>query len=164
MPDPFDPRGRVPPPDPLDPDGLGTPGAPDDDEGVRLGGIVPDILRKAVVAGLGAVFMSEEGIRKLSGQLKLPKEALGYILSQADRTKVEVTRVIGDELRRFLNSELLRQEMLQMLTGLTVEIKAEVRLMPDPNAKGQVLPKVELTGSEVKRGDKPPRKGKKDRG
>jgi len=163
MPDPLDPHG---PPeddavtDPLDvePPEEGPP----DDEGVRLGGIVPDILRKAVVAGLGAVFMSEEGIRKLGSQLKLPKEALGFILSQADKTKVEVTRVIGEELRRFLNSELLRQELLQMLTGVTVEIKAEVKLRPDPNAKGQVLPHVELTGSDVRRGDKHHKKGKKE--
>jgi hypothetical protein len=155
MPDPFDP----PPPDPLDTE---LPGEhPEDDEGVRLGGIVPDILRKAVVAGLGAVFMSEEGIRKLGGQLKLPKEALGFILSQADKTKSEVTRVIGEELRRFLNSELLRQELLQMLTGVTVEVKAEIRLRPDPDAKGQVLPNVELTGTEVKRPEKH-RKGKKE--
>src|ERR1700734_4050538 len=85
------------------------------DEGVKLGGLVPDLIRKAVVAGLGAVFMTEEGIRNLAGQLKLPKEVLGYIITQADKTKGDLTRVIGDELRRFLNSELLRQELLKML-------------------------------------------------
>jgi len=153
MPDPLDPED-LPPVDPLD----DLP----DDEGVKLGGIVPDLLRKAVVAGLGAVFMSEEGLRKLGGQLKLPKEALGFILSQADRTKTEVSRVIGDELRRFLNSELLRQELLQMLTGVTVEVKAEVRLRPDPDSKGQFLPKVELTGTELKRGERGHKKGKKE--
>src|SRR5438105_3410003 len=130
--DPDDPLER----DPLDAQ-LPDDAPADDDEGTRLGGIVPDILRKVMVAGLGAVFMSEEGIRKLGSQLKLPKEALSFILSQADRTKGEVTRVIGEELRRFLNSEVLRQELLQMLTGVTVEIKAEVKLRPDPSAKGK---------------------------
>lgn len=151
-----DPRDPYDDTDPLDSE------LPPDDEGTRLGGIVPDLIRKAVVAGLGAVFMSEEGIRKLAGQLKLPKEALGYIVSQADKTKGEVSRVIGEEIRRFLNSEILRQELLQMLTGVTVEIKAEVKLRPDPNAKGQVLPKVELTGSEIRKSDKPHKKGKKE--
>lgn len=153
MPDPLDPEDT--PSDPLE-------GDLPDDEGVRLGGIVPDLLRKAVVAGLGAVFMSEEGLRKLSGQMKLPKEALGFILSQADRTKTEVSRVIGEELRRFLNSELLRQELLQMLTGVTVEVKAEVRLRPDPDAKGQLVPKVELTGTDLKREARGHKKGKKE--
>jgi hypothetical protein len=139
--------------DPLDPDAA--------EDGGRLGGIVPDLLRKAVVAGLGAVFMTEEGLRNLAGQLKLPKELLGHILAQADRTKGEVSRVIGEELRRFLNSEVLRKEMLQMLSGMTVEIRAEVRLRPDPEHKGHLVPKVELTDSKVKPGGK---KHKKDEG
>ena len=121
-----------------------------DDEGVRLGGLVPDLIRKAVVAGLGAVFMTEEGIRNLAGQLKLPKEVLSYIIAQADKTKGDLTRVIGDELRRFLNSELLRQELLKMLTGVTVEITAEVKLRPDPNAPHKISPTVDLVGSRVK--------------
>lgn len=157
MADPNDPldEGEL---DPLDPD------AASDDPSARDRGIVPDLIRKAVVAGLGAVFMGEEGIRKMAGQLKLPKEALGFVLQQADKTKTDVSRVIGEELRRFLNSELLRQELLQMLSGMTVEIKAEVRLRPDPEAKGGQAPKVELTGTSVRRGDKPekPKRSKKE--
>src|SRR5262249_28248829 len=102
--------------------------------------------------GLGAVFMTEEGIRTVAGQMKLPKELLGLILAQADKTKVEVSRVIGEELRRFLNSELVRKEFLQTLSGMTVEIKAEVRLRPDPDANGHVLPKIELTDSSLRGG------------
>jgi hypothetical protein len=161
MPEPFDPQEPPFDSDPLDAE---LPG----EDGARGGGIVPDLIRKAVVAGLGAVFMGEEGIRKLAGQLKLPKEVLGYILQQADKTKGDVSRVIGEELRRFLNSELMRQEVLQMLSGMTVEIKAEIRLRPDADAKGGASPKVELTGTSVRRGDKdrdrekPHRKSKKE--
>ncbi len=74
------------PPDPLD-EGPGTR------EGRGATGFVPEFVRKAAVAGLGAVFMTEEGIRSLAGQLKLPKEMLGVILSQAEKTKTEVGRV-----------------------------------------------------------------------
>jgi hypothetical protein len=130
---------------------------PDSDASGRLGGLVPDLIRKAVVTGLGAVFMTEEGLRNLAGQLKLPKELLGSVAAQADRTKAEVTRVIGEELRRFLNSEVLRKELLQALSGMTVEIKAEVRLRPDPEAKGMILPEVKLTDSRIGRS----KKGKK---
>jgi hypothetical protein len=154
MPDrPYDrgsPSEPEPDTDPLDP----ASGA---EEGVRLGGIVPDLIRKAVVTGLGAVFMTEEGLRHLAGQLKLPKELMGSVMAQADRTKAEVTRVIGEELRRFLNSEVLRKELLQALSGMTVEIKAEVRLRPDPDAKGAVLPEVQLVDSKLGKG----KKGKK---
>ena len=75
--------------------------------------------------------MTEEGIRSLAGQLKLPKEALGFIVTQAERTKGEVSRVVSEEVRRFLQSETLRREFLKLLTGMTLEIKAEVRLLPE---------------------------------
>src|SRR5687767_9999473 len=116
------------PPDPLD----------DDADQVREGraGFVPEFVRKVAVAGLGAIFMTEEGIRNLAGQLKLPKEVLGFIVSQAEKTKDDVGRIVSEELRRFLQSEKLRDEFLKLLTGMTVEIKAEVRLLP-PSERGK---------------------------
>jgi hypothetical protein len=93
-------------------------------------GFVPEFMRKVAVAGLGAIFMTEEGIRSLAGQLKLPKEALGFILSQAEKTKDELGRVVSEEVRRFLQSEKLRDEFLKLLSGMTVEVKAQIRLVP----------------------------------
>jgi hypothetical protein len=95
---------------------------------------VPDFVKRAAVAGLGALFMTEEGLRSLAGQLKLPKDAIGYLLNQAERTKAEIGRVVSEEVRRFFQSEKLREEFLKLLAGMTVEIKAEVRLVP--SAKG----------------------------
>ncbi|HEY1087764.1 MAG TPA: hypothetical protein VGE37_08715, partial [Archangium sp.] len=104
-----------------------------DDEGPgreARAGFVPEFVRKVAVAGLGALFMTEDGIRSLAGQLKLPKEMLGYILGQAEKTKDEVGRVLSEELRRFLQSEKLRDEMLKAISGMTVEVKAQIRLGP----------------------------------
>lgn len=104
-----------------------------DDEGPgreARAGFVPEFVRKVAVAGLGALFMTEDGIRSLAGQLKLPKEMLGYILGQAEKTKDEVGRVLSEELRRFLQSEKLRDEMLKAISGMTVEVKAQIRLVP----------------------------------
>ncbi|HSP79044.1 MAG TPA: hypothetical protein VLQ93_10970 [Myxococcaceae bacterium] len=106
----------------------------DDSEQEREGsrpGFVPEFMRKVAVAGLGALFMTEEGLRSLAGQLKLPKEMLGYILGQAEKTKDEVGRVISEELRRFLQSEKLREELLKLVAGMTIEVKAQIRLVPE---------------------------------
>ena len=100
------------------------------DELPRLGA-VGDIVRKAVMAGVGAVFMTEEGIRKTVSELKLPKEALGYLSTQADRTRREASRIVRKELRRFLNSDAFKDQVSQFLSGMTLEIKAEIRLKPD---------------------------------
>ncbi len=111
------------PPDPLDDDEPGR-------ESSRAG-FVPEFMRRVAVAGLGAIFMTEEGIRSMAGQLKLPKEALGFILSQAEKTKDELGRVVSEEVRRFLQSEKLREEFVKLLSGMTVEVKAQIRLVPN---------------------------------
>ena len=135
------------PPDPLD------PGEPDDK---TLRGVIPELVRKVAVAGLGAVFMTEEGIRALAGQLKLPREVLTYVLSQAERTKEQVGQVISEEVRRYLQSDRLRDEFLKLLAGMTIEVKAEVKLVPD-RVKGDspsLLPKVAVSELKTSYGGK----------
>ena len=125
------------------------PDAPGDEKSFR--GVIPDFVRKMAVAGLGAVFMTEEGIRNLAGQMKLPKEALTYILGQAEHTKDQIGRVVSEEVRRFLQSEKLRDEFLKLLSGMTLEIKAEVKLVPD-RQKGEAATKVEIHELKTKYG------------
>ena len=127
-------------------------------EGSRAG-FVPEFVRKVAVAGMGALFMTEEGIRSLAGQLKLPKEVLGYILGQAEKTKDEVGRVVSEELRRFLQSEKLRDELLKLVSGMTIEVKAQIRLVPheDGEAGETGTPgrtKVTVTELNTRRGGK----------
>jgi hypothetical protein len=124
------------PPDEDPPDDLST-------EDKRLSGIVPDIVRRAVLTGVGALFMTEEGIRNLVGEMKLPKDALAFLVSQADRTRGEVTRVVTHEVRRFLESETLRREIWKVLTGVTVEVHATIQLKPsgEPHFNAKVRSK-----------------------
>ncbi|MHA7631044.1 hypothetical protein [Corallococcus sp. M7] len=103
-------------------------------------GFVPDFVRRMAVAGMGAVFMGEEGLRALAGQLKLPKEALGFLLSQAEKTKDDISRVVTEELRRFMQSEKLRDEFLKLLSGMTVEVKAQIRLVPSEKSEEAPAP------------------------
>ena len=113
------------------------------DDEKKLSGIVPDIVRRAVLTGVGALFMTEEGIRNMVGEMKLPKDALAFLLSQADKTRAEVARVVTQEMRRFLESETLRREMWKLLTGVTLEINATVQLKPsgEPGIKAKVRTK-----------------------
>ncbi|MDY7231099.1 hypothetical protein [Hyalangium rubrum] len=119
------------PPDPLDDD---PDFAPHGSRESRAG-FVPEFVRKMAVAGLGAIFMTEEGIRNLAGQLKLPKEVLGFILSQAERTKDEIGRVLAEEVRRFLQSEKLREEFVKLMSGMTLDVRAQIRLVPADEEK-----------------------------
>lgn len=109
----------------------------------KLSGLVPDIVRRAVLTGVGALFMTEEGIRNLVGEMKLPKDALGFLLSQAEKTRTEVARVVTQEVRRFLESETLRREIWKVLTGVTLEVNATIQLKPggEPAFKAKVKAK-----------------------
>jgi hypothetical protein len=89
---------------------------------------VTDAVRKAVLAGVGALFLTEEGARKLAREWKLPKEVLGFVTSQAAGAKDEVLRVVNDEVRRFFQSKALRREFVKLLGSMSIEVHAEIRL------------------------------------
>jgi hypothetical protein len=111
----------------------------------KLSGLVPDIVRRAVLTGVGALFMTEEGIRNLVGDMKMPKDAIAFLMTQADKTRTEVARVVTQEVRRFLESETLRREIWKLLTSVTLEVNAEVKLKPsgEPHIKAKVRRKKE---------------------
>jgi len=134
--------------DPLDAaeaEGGGYFGEGEGDGGLR--GRATDFMRRALVAGVGALFLTEEGIRNLVGELKLPKELIGALLAQADKTKQEVVLTLGEELRRFFESAQLHQELRKLLTDVTIEVKAEVRLRPDSRGPSAETHKVTVRRS-----------------
>jgi hypothetical protein len=110
------------------------------DGGDRVPGLVGELLKRAVASGMGALFFTEEGIRNVVGELKLPKEMLAFLLAQADRTRAEVARVATAEVRRFLEGEKLRRELWRLLTGVTLEIHATVQIKPggEPSFKAEL--------------------------
>ena len=126
------------------------PFAPDADEpqlvespeelGESPRGLIPEAVKKAILAGVGAVFMTEEGARRLARDWKLPKDVIGFVGQQAQSAKDEILRALGDEIRRFLQSDLVRREFMKALAEHTVEVKMEIRLRPD--AEGHHRPEV----------------------
>ena len=114
----------------------------DDPPEEQTKGFVPEIVRRAVLTGVGALFMTEEGIRNLVGEMKLPKDALAFLIAQADKTRGEVTRIVTQEVRRFLESETLRREIWKLLTSVTLEVNATVQLKPtgEPYIRAKVKP------------------------
>jgi hypothetical protein len=96
----------------------------------RLEHLVPELVKKTFAAGMGAVFSTEEGIRRLAKEVSLPDVA-GYIASSADGAKDKVWEVIARETREFLSNLNLTDEIAKILTTLSFEIKTEVRFIPN---------------------------------
>ena len=129
-----------------------NPPPPDDEFDEKRAGIVPDIVKRAVLTGMGALFMTEEGIRNLVGEMKLPKDALGFLVAQADKTRGEVTRVVSQEVRRFLESDTMQREIWKLLTSVTLEVNASIQLKP--SGEPQIRAKVKARPAR-KAGDAP---------
>src|SRR5512137_1453770 len=115
MADPRNPDDTFPP----------DPGAPEPPGTV---GFVADVVRKAVLTGVGALFLTEEGARKVAREWKLPKELASYLVGQAQGARDEVLGVVSREMRRFLESEVFRRELFHLLESMTLEVQAEIRL------------------------------------
>jgi hypothetical protein len=133
------------------PDQPFEPGDPGE-EGPR--GSIAEGLRKAILAGMGALFLGEESARRLARDWKLPKELIGFLGQQAQGAKDEILRLFADEVRRFLESEAVRKEFWRALTGNAIEIRAEIRFRPDQ--AGAPRPAVAVS-AKAKRPRKPRR-------
>src|SRR5512142_1262097 len=97
-------------------------------------GFVAEAVRKAVLTTVGALFLTEEGARKLAREWKLPKDVAGYVVSQAQGAKDEILRVVGQEVRRFFESETFRREVAKLISSMSIEVHAEIRVK---EAKGK---------------------------
>lgn len=97
----------------------------------RLEALVPDVLRRTLYAGLGAIFTSEDSIRRLANDFSLPKDVAGYLVGQAQTTKSELVRLVAAEVRRVLEGMRLHEELQRLLAGMTIELRTEVRFVPN---------------------------------
>ncbi len=110
----------------------------------RLEQLVPELVRKTFTAGMGAVYQTEDSLRKVAKDINLPNlpNVAGYLASSADATKDKVLEVIARETREFLEHINLGDEIAKLLTTLSFEIKTEVRFIPNSERFGGAEPDI----------------------
>ena len=118
----------------------------------RLEALIPEIVKKTFSAGMGAVFSTEEGIRKLAKEINIPDVA-GYLASTADTTKDKVLEVVARETREFLANLNVGEEIAKILTTLSFEIKTEIRFIPNSERLTGAEPDVKAS-VRLKKNDK----------
>ncbi len=87
---------------------------------------VTDWVKKTVLTGVGAVFMTEEGIRNALSDMKMPKTVIAAAVSQAEKTKKEVSSMIAKEVREFLDRIKVEDIIQKVLAGQSIEIRATI--------------------------------------
>lgn len=117
-----------------------------DDENLRhrVQGALGDVVRRTVGASLGAVFSTEEGIRKLVSDFSLPKDVANFVVSQAQGTRDEIFRAVAAEFGKWLDRMDLQHEMTKVLSNMTIELKTEVRFVPSTSEAGDATLKPEV--------------------
>ena len=107
----------------------------------RIERLLRETIRRGLVKGLGTITRTDEAVREIVGDVKLPREIVGYVFSQIDDTKNALVRVVAGEVRDFLEATDVAAELQKALTSLSFEIKTEIRFIPNESGTG-VKPEV----------------------
>jgi hypothetical protein len=131
----------------------------------RLEGVIPELIKRAVEIGVEKASEAPDNLKQFVGDMKIPKEIAGYILSQVEETKNGLFRVVAKEMRDFLDHANLSGEMQKILTTLQFEVSTTIRFRPNEGKtedgesdKGESgsLPRPEVkTDLYMKRDDRP---------
>jgi polyhydroxyalkanoate synthesis regulator phasin len=92
--------------------------------------LVPDVVRKTVLLGLGGVSMTEESVRRLISEWRLPREEarrfLDYLVEQSQRSKGEILSLVSAEFKGFLRTLNLEEQFRRILAEMRIRIQADI--------------------------------------
>lgn len=100
-------------------------------------GLFGEALKKVFAAGVGAAFMTEENIRSYLAELKLPKEFLNLLLSQANHSKEELIHRVGKEIMQIVNKVDFVSEFSKFAETHRFRITADIEIMRKDSAKSE---------------------------
>jgi hypothetical protein len=110
--------------------------------------LLPELIKRVVEAGVGKLAEGPENLRHFVGELKLPKEIANYLFAQIDETKNGLYRVVAKEIRDFLETTNIAEEITNALTKLSFEIRTEIRFVPNDNRE-RLFPKPDVKADVV---------------
>src|SRR5476649_2234805 len=97
----------------------------------RQGGpLLLEAVKKLFSVGVGAAFLTEESIRSYLADLKLPKDALNFILQSANKGKEELVNRVGKEIGGLLKHTDFVNEVSKFAANHKFKISAEIEVIP----------------------------------
>ncbi len=90
-----------------------------------------EMMKKVLTVGVGAFFLTEESLRALVSDFKLPKELLSAVLDTANKTKGEFLRTLSREMMTQFMERVEPSELLQeFLQKNEVELQMKINFKP----------------------------------
>jgi len=113
----------------------------------RIERLIPELVKRLVENGVERLADSPETVRQWANELRLPKELLNAILAHIEDAKSEIFSVVVREVREFLERANLADEISRVLTGVTLEVKTQVRFVPNEARSGRLQPSAKASAS-----------------
>ena len=108
-----------------------------------------ETVRKALASGFRAARVGEEKLRGMVGDA-MPKDVTNYVKGAIDTGRDEIVRIVGNQVKRFLEGIDVGGEVAKILTAVSFEIRTEIRFIPNDK---KLKPEVKMT-VRSKRGGK----------
>lgn len=93
-----------------------------------------EMMKKALTVGVGALFLTEESLKTLISEFKLPKELLKPLLDSAGKTKDEFLRVLSEEVLSRVTEKVDLVAFAQEFLSRN-EIELNIRISVKPKKK-----------------------------
>ena len=90
---------------------------------------LPDLLRRVITTGLSGLFTTNEVVRRAVGEA-MPREWVDFAVDRSERTRAEFIERLAGELARTLESLELVEMAERLLDGRTIEVRAQIQLLP----------------------------------
>ncbi len=104
----------------------GRDASPQEEEDAA-GGRIPELLRRGLALGFSGLFMTEEAVRRAFGDT-VPRDWIDFATEQSTRTRTEFLERLSGEIARSLEAIDLVEILDSLLSGRTLEVRAEFRL------------------------------------
>ncbi len=85
-----------------------------------------ELAKKIFLTGLGAIFMTEEMIRKTISDLKIPRELASGVLDAAKKHKDDFIAALAKEVAGFLAHIKIHEEVQRALDGMDMHVEAKI--------------------------------------
>ncbi|NDD91744.1 hypothetical protein EBZ37_06640 [bacterium] len=90
-----------------------------------------DFVKKVLTVGMGTLFLTEESLKGLVSEFKLPKELLGGILESANKTRREFLGNLSQELITRVSEKVDARELVkEVLDRNEIEISMKISFKP----------------------------------
>ncbi len=102
----------------------------DDDDREPPGGVLPELTKRILSAGVGAYFLTEDAVRRAVGEAKLPSDVADRLVTGAKRRKDDMLGFVKRELAGVIQNIDVQGEVRRFLSAHKVKISAEIEFIP----------------------------------